>query len=136
MQHFEFSLNMFTILIRKMISGWRLDPKGPWPCTHLGTKSEDANTFKCSCLVVLNRLRISRRFGRSTISSLMAMQSDTGTVNGLVECVVCMQTQRARTNVTYRVGEAHSAGMAENYEIAHPANITTKAMSQEKLRKF
>ena len=62
----------------------------------------------------------SRRFGRSTTSTIMAVQSGTSSANGLAQCTGCVQAQRSLANEIHRVEDAHSAGIAEDGKTAHP----------------
>ena len=74
----------------------------------------------------------------------MAVQNDTASVNGLAEFTGCMQAQRSGTTETHRVEDADSAGMALDGRLRiqdvstheRSADFMTKAMSQDRLRKF
>ena len=81
---------------------------------RMATDAEDASTFKYRGRVVRNRLRRNRRFGRRSISTIMAMQSDTASANGLAECV-------GRMPSTKRINSRHSGKLYDNSFVSRQA---------------
>ena len=93
----------------------------------VGTHAKDETSFERRSFELYGiGSRGNRRFGSSTTFDRMAVQSSTAASDRLTERACGVHATRTGSNETYRVEDAHSAGMTENGTTSNPQSIDSR----------